>query len=1652
MLKKKMKKEIIEAPPRHKMNKMMKSAAVFFSAAVMALGISGTIHQKVQADIVNPGDSMVYYWGNADRTFGWKLGAAWGDLGQDYAASAMIMSPQVATYCIQPNVILHSGSTVSNVNDALKSQAAGWSGLSDATKQQINNVVYASRTLMNGQPSNDYPLYAYTQGWVWNLITGVNGGKAPTQSQWQPDTTALGGVVSTITWSQMQGWGQKIQALVDSYNVTQKGKDASQFIQPSFSGNEYTLIYGQTLKVDNTAKIMGSSTNLTGLKDPATGLGVTGLNFTSTGLNNSVSGSSISFTAQKPVNQTFTVNYTASAKGEAGSTSNNWGDIGLTALVVEMNGGEQNQMVSTAPVTYTTTTEGNPSSLTGSFKVKEIAYIGASFQKTFTHNGQNVANNAVDGIDITQAVYTLFDPSGKPATAAQIGDALKVDNGKQLTTNTFSPDANGKLKLNTLLGGSEGFYLQETTAPDGTDLDNTKYKFDIDGSFNSNPSSMKTDANGTVQTDLTGDNGSHDLIKTFGFKVTKEITMSGKSLADSSNLRKSEFTDETSSYINSEKVDLTQTTYQLQYDDGTAVKENDKGIMAFFDKSDIKAGTEFVASDGSVNFHPDKNGNLEVHDLASLTNKDVKLVETTTPDRTTISKVVLSISTNGTSTSSDYVGEKDDNTHTGAKGFQNDIDYTGIHLIKSENYLGTKDNKGIIGGTSFAGAQYTMFDANTNKPVATDDKCLEKMTMSSDTHLTPVNGTVVFTVDVNGNIANIDNIIYDGFYLLETKAATGMHLDTTKYYFGDADKDAVSTKGTPDTQSAKKESSATSVDDTKLVGDELEKQGRYTQTTSPFGTSKYDPNTNSDDYTAGAVKINDYNSKQEVENNPEIGAAVRSGAVYALFYGTDTNDGTGKKDTLVGNDDPAIAHMQITKGTQIQKDYTTGTGVQIQGSKYFYLATSDDKANDVYGRIGVKDAAYQTYYWKEVQAPAGFQIDHNEYYWGAGYGQQANYLGNSPKDSDDKNVDTAETQTEDNLSTTDTVANYLWDNTFDHGAYGSTDHLLTFGFNSQKMQVNSDSQDQVGENGITITLTPQKGTLGDPISTKTYSKKVPNTNGGFTTIQGYFEFRTVPYGTYEMTSSGKGANNGLLGMDAMTVSFTRDADGNGYSLTFVDNITGAILSQYSSTMSDVTTGGLPNQIFWDTVPNADTSVTTFPNMTGDVAGKDDAYAGYETVAPTEQDTVGKVANENFIGNAGFEVNDNKEPKPQKTIQPHKFDLSKEKVNLTDNTLLNDDKEIATSPAFGLTGEAKDPATAETDETFLQEVANTAKDPKVDNIDNNSKDNLNNKDVVAGQTINYQLWLDTRNFTASDKLTQLGMSDTFDSANLTADASKIKIYDAKGKDVTSNFDVKLNKGTLTVNAKATKDSTDAKGNKVKIVDTSVLTLGQYYKIDFPVIVKDDAEVNKEFVNVATQFVVDNEGNQYSQNTETRQNQLKPKAEKPTISTKANSDGRNTYTPSEKTNFQDKINLDKLTVGDKNTEVIKLWRVPAGNTDKAKVVWSGTKDITVQGTSMEDLAGTVVDTSKDTENGTYYVFTEDLYSTSDTTNGKVNAGAKPLATHDDLTDKDQSVYISTPEVGKTSVKFAIGGIIAGAIVLAGVATYMVITRRKKDEDAA
>ena len=195
-----------------------------------------------------------------------------------------------------------------------------------------------------------------------------------------------------------------------------------------------------------------------------------------------------------------------------------------------------------------------------------------------------------------------------------------------------------------------------------------------------------------------------------------------------------------------------------------------------------------------------------------------------------------------------------------------------------------------------------------------------------------------------------------------------------------------------------------------------------------------------------------------------------------------------------------------------------------------------------------------------------------------------------------------------------------------------------------------------------------------------------------------------------------------------------------------------------------------------------------------------------------------------------EFNNTVRPPETPEFNPEKYILNESKFDLTGVKLLDDDDELK------------------------NKVADTNANPYVDKTDNNEAQNINTKTLKKGDKVYYQVWLDTTKFTEAHNIQSVGVTDKYDSANLTVNGAGIKAYDSvTGEDVTAKFDIKVENGVITATSKAdlTKSLGDAENTQV--IDTTKLAFGRYYKFEIPAEIKQSAQDGVDIENTASQIV-------------------------------------------------------------------------------------------------------------------------------------------------------------------------------------------------------
>ena len=244
---------------------------------------------------------------------------------------------------------------------------------------------------------------------------------------------------------------------------------------------------------------------------------------------------------------------------------------------------------------------------------------------------------------------------------------------------------------------------------------------------------------------------------------------------------------------------------------------------------------------------------------------------------------------------------------------------------------------------------------------------------------------------------------------------------------------------------------------------------------------------------------------------------------------------------------------------------------------------------------------------------------------------------------------------------------------------------------------------------------------------------------------------------------------------------------------------------------------------------------TYTYTVNEVAGSD-ATVTYDTMVATITVTIQKDGTAKAIvahldqDAPDKEFNNTVKPPEEPKFNPEKYVVSKEKFDITGDKLLDDDSELT------------------------DKYGDTKANPYVDNTNNNEPENLNTKTVKPGSKLVYQVWLDTKQFSATntENIQTVGITDNYDEAKL--DVNSIKVYDSvTGADVTSKFDIANTGGVITATLKAgfTKSLGDA--NNTQIIDTTKFAFGRYYKFDIVTTVKTDAPAGKDIENTAGQIV-------------------------------------------------------------------------------------------------------------------------------------------------------------------------------------------------------
>ena len=301
--------------------------------------------------------------------------------------------------------------------------------------------------------------------------------------------------------------------------------------------------------------------------------------------------------------------------------------------------------------------------------------------------------------------------------------------------------------------------------------------------------------------------------------------------------------------------------------------------------------------------------------------------------------------------------------------------------------------------------------------------------------------------------------------------------------------------------------------------------------------------------------------------------------------------------------------------------------------------------------------------------------------------------------------------------------------------------------------------------------------------------------------------------------------------------FTKKLDGRNLvenEFTFVLKKDGVAIQTVKNSAPDATTGIAKIAFKPLEFTKADAG-NTFTYTVEEVAGTD-ATVSYDNMVATikvevKHDGTTKTTVVNMLQDApDKEFNNTVKPPEEPKFNPEKYVVSKEKFDITGDKLLDDDSELT------------------------DKYGDTNANPYADGTANNEPENLNTKTVKPGSKLVYQVWLDTKQFSATntENIQTVGITDNYDEAKL--NVNSIKVYDSvTGADVTSKFDIANTGGVITATLKAgfTKSLGDA--NNTQIIDTTKFAFGRYYKFDISTTVKTDAPAGKDIENTAGQIV-------------------------------------------------------------------------------------------------------------------------------------------------------------------------------------------------------
>ncbi|WP_337247715.1 MSCRAMM family protein [Enterococcus hirae] len=217
-------------------------------------------------------------------------------------------------------------------------------------------------------------------------------------------------------------------------------------------------------------------------------------------------------------------------------------------------------------------------------------------------------------------------------------------------------------------------------------------------------------------------------------------------------------------------------------------------------------------------------------------------------------------------------------------------------------------------------------------------------------------------------------------------------------------------------------------------------------------------------------------TKVDAETGSETqGQATFNGAQYGLFH----EDGT-----------------PVKWSEAFKPEYVEGN--KLEGDNIAFEMT------DKLQKVSVKHLALGKYFWRELKAPEGYQLDDTKREFEITY-----------KDQDTQVI------------ATESV---------------SKENVVKFTLDGFKYVESKSGSTKSGYNGIEFKLTPINDTKGETISTKT----VTNKDG----YDGYFAFENVPYGDYELTEVK--APEGYKIIKPLTITSDFDTEKREYTFTVTE--------------------------------------------------------------------------------------------------------------------------------------------------------------------------------------------------------------------------------------------------------------------------------------------------------------------------------------------------------------------------------------------------------------------------------------------------------------------------------------------------------------------